>query len=140
MASQVKDNLNIYANLRGGRVRASSIVGKSRHAQLREADIRFPSLLAMVPTVIAGTVGAGGTWVSQSTGANPLGLSNPAQDPSRSTAELAAGKIQVHPNTDPNDPLARKYGAKLEAGGLSNNASRRGSQRSLGVLPESGAQ
>ena len=95
-----------------GRVRASSIVGKSRHAQLRKADIRLPSLLAMVPTVIAGTVGAGGNWVSQST--NTLGLSNPAQDPSQSSSELAAGRIRMHPSTDPNDPLAVKYGAKLE--------------------------
>ncbi|ORX36943.1 hypothetical protein BD324DRAFT_627796 [Kockovaella imperatae] len=109
--TKVKDNLNIYAGIRGGRVRASSIVGRSRHAQLRKADVRFPTLLTMVPTVIAGTVGAGGNWVSQN--ANSLGLHNPAQDPSQSSAELASGKIQVHPNTDPDDPLAIKYGAKL---------------------------
>ena len=73
----------------------------------------------------------------QSTG-NSLGLSNPAQDPSQSTAELAAGKIQVHPNTDPNDLLAKKYGAKLEvdANPAESMASNRGSVRSLNALAE----
>jgi len=55
--SKVKDNLSTYANIRGGRLRASSIVAKSRSARLRDADIQLPSLLTMVPTLIAGTVG-----------------------------------------------------------------------------------
>lgn len=106
--SKVKDNLSTYANIRGGRLRASSIVAKSRSARLREADIQLPSLLTMVPTVIAGTVGAGAHWVNQT---NPMALSDPAsQDPSRSTAELFAGKVQLHPDTDPNDPLYNRFG------------------------------
>ena len=72
--SQVKDNLRTYANIRGGRLRASSIVAKSRSRRLSEADVQLyapslppkarailivirPSLLAMIPTLIAGTVG-----------------------------------------------------------------------------------
>ena len=143
----MKDNLQTYANIRGGRLRASSIVAKSRSAQLREADIQLyvvyysapsvcscllrPSLLAMIPTLIAGTVGyvvssasthfspfslntisfsAGAHWVSPS---NALGLSNPAShDPSRSTAELFAGKVQLHPDTDPHDPLYARFGLR----------------------------
>ncbi|WWC70446.1 calcium-translocating P-type ATPase, PMCA-type [Kwoniella pini CBS 10737] len=106
--SKVKDNLSTYANIRGGRLRASSIVAKSRSAQLKEADIQLPSLLTMIPTLIAGTVGAGAHWVHQTGNAS---LSNPAgSDPSRSTAELFQGKVQLHPQTDRNDPLYSKFG------------------------------
>ncbi|ORY32630.1 hypothetical protein BCR39DRAFT_464417 [Naematelia encephala] len=111
--SKVKDNLHTYANIRGGRLRASSIVAKSRSARLRDADIQLPSLLAMVPTLVAGTVGAGAYWVSPAN--NALGLANPAsQDPSRSTAELFAGKVHLHPDTDPNDPLYARFGIQHE--------------------------
>ncbi|OCF76311.1 calcium-translocating P-type ATPase, PMCA-type [Kwoniella mangroviensis CBS 8886] len=106
--NKVKDNLSTYANIRGGRLRASSIVAKSRSAQMKEADIQLPSLLTMVPTLIAGTVGAGAHWVHQTGSAS---LSNPAgADPSRSTAELFQGKVQLHPQTDRNDPLYTKFG------------------------------
>ncbi|WVF71734.1 calcium-translocating P-type ATPase, PMCA-type [Kwoniella sp. CBS 6097] len=105
--SKVKDNLATYANIRGGRLRASSIVAKSRSARLKDADIQLPSLLTMVPTLIAGTVGAGAHWVAQAGNAS---LSNPAgADPSRSTAELFQGKVQLHPHTDPSDPLYARF-------------------------------
>lgn len=62
----------------------------------------------MVPTVIAGTVGAGAHWVTPH---NSIGLSNPAgQDPSYSTAELFKGKVQLHRRTNPDDPLYAKFG------------------------------
>lgn len=106
--SKVKDNLHTYANIRGGRLRASTLVSGSRNKRLREADIRLPSLLTMIPTVVAGTVGAGGNWLNQ---LNPDGLSDPAnQDPSRSTRDLFAGKVQLHPDSDPNDPLYERFG------------------------------
>jgi Ca2+-transporting ATPase len=80
-------------------------------------ELPRPSLLTMVPTVIAGTVGAGAHWVSAA-GGNALALSNPAaQDPSRSTAELFAGKVQLHPDTDPNDPMYAKFGISPEKRG-----------------------
>ncbi|EIW70907.1 hypothetical protein TREMEDRAFT_29328 [Tremella mesenterica DSM 1558] len=108
--SRVKDNLSTYANIRGGRLRASSIVAKSRSAQMRDADITLPSLLTMVPTLIGGAVGAGAHWLH----ASRAGLSDPAQDPSRSAAELFAGKVQLHPDTDPNDPLYDRFAIQRE--------------------------
>ncbi|KAK4688429.1 P-type Ca2+ transporter type 2C, partial [Tremellales sp. Uapishka_1] len=108
--SKVKDNLSTYASIRGGRLRASSFIAKSRSSQLKKADIQLPSLLTMVPTLIAGTVGAGAHWVS-----NPntlgLGLPDPAHhDPSISTAALVNGKVQLHPETDKNDPMYKRFG------------------------------
>lgn len=105
----LKDNLKTYDTIRGGRIRGSSIVLKSRSKRLREADIQLPTLLTMVPTVIAGTVGAGAHWLTSNL--DPEKMADPAsQDPSRSTAELFAGKVQMHPDTDPNDPLFSKFG------------------------------
>ena len=112
--SKVKDNLNTFANIRGGRVRASTIVTRSRTARLRKANIQPSMLLAMVPTVIAGTVAAGPHWaqpITPITGPSHAQMGNPAaHDPSRSTAELFAGKVQMHPDTDRDDPLMKKYG------------------------------
>ena len=33
-------------------------------------------------------------------------------DPSRSTAELFAGKVQIHPGTDPEDPMYARFGLR----------------------------
>jgi len=114
--SKVRDNLHTYSNIRGGRLRASSLVSKSRSARLKEADIQLPSLLAMIPTIIGGTVGAGASWLAPN--ANALGLDNPAVDPSRSQAELFAGKVQIHPDTDPNDPMFGRFGLKRPTKGV----------------------
>jgi Ca2+-transporting ATPase len=105
---KVKDNLTTFARIRGGRVLGSSLVRGSRHAELRKADIQFPTLLTMVPTLVAGGIGAGTTWVSQ---ANSIALANPAaQEMSRSQVDLYAGRVQLHPDTDPNDPMYAKFG------------------------------
>lgn len=106
--TKIKDNLNIFANIRGGRINASAIVSRSRTARLKKADIQLPSILTMVPTLIAGTIAAGPNWAQPIFPREAFG--NPAQDPSRSTAELFQGKVQMHPDTDPNDPLIKKYG------------------------------
>lgn len=37
----VRDNLETFANIRGGRLRSSSFVGKSRSARLEEAGVRL---------------------------------------------------------------------------------------------------
>jgi Ca2+-transporting ATPase len=104
---KVVDNLTTFSNIRGGRVRGSSFVRKSRTAQLHDADIQLPSLLAMVPTLVATTIGAG--WAPQSGGS----LSDPAgADPSKSSAALYAGSVQIHPETDPNDPFLQKWGVE----------------------------
>ncbi|KAG8905804.1 hypothetical protein FRB99_008229 [Tulasnella sp. 403] len=102
----VRDNLRTFANIRGGRVRASSFVRKSRSARLQEAGIQLPSLLAMVPTLVMSSIGAG--WQPQAGS-----MTDPcAHDPSKSSAALyAGGKIQMHPETAPEDPFYAKYGS-----------------------------
>ncbi|KAG2129400.1 uncharacterized protein EDB93DRAFT_1265758 [Suillus bovinus] len=65
-----------------------------------------PSLMTMVPTLIASSIGAG--WAPQSRGT----LSDPAHyDPSKSSAAFLEGELQIHPNTKPDDALYRtKWG------------------------------
>ncbi|KAF8511511.1 calcium-translocating P-type ATPase [Gautieria morchelliformis] len=101
----VRDNLTTFANVRGGRLRSSSFVGKSRSARLQEAGVQLPSLLTMVPSLVASSVGAG--WSP-----NPGSLSDPSNaDPSRSSAALWEGKLQIHPDTSPDDPVYKKWGS-----------------------------
>lgn len=114
---KVKDNLSTYARFRGGRLRASSIVSRARRSALRKADIQLPSLLTMVPTLVGGSVGAGGTWVSM-TQTHPSALANPtAHEATQSTTDLYAGRVQLHPDTDPNDPMYAKFGLTPPARG-----------------------
>lgn len=104
--NRVRDNLGMFSNVRGGRVRSSSFVIKSRSARLRDDAERttLPSLMAMVPTLVASSIGAG--WTPQ------IGhLSDPATpDPSKSSAALWEGKIQIHPDTKPDDLAYRRWG------------------------------
>ncbi|KAG2157932.1 Ca-transporting ATPase [Suillus bovinus] len=103
----VRDNLATFANLRGGRLRSSSFVVKSRQARLHDDKrVPLPSLMTMVPTLIASSIGAG--WAPQSRGT----LSDPARyDPSKSSAALWEGRLQIHPDTKPDDALFRtKWG------------------------------
>ncbi|KAK7690441.1 hypothetical protein QCA50_005539 [Cerrena zonata] len=101
----VKDNLTTFAHVRGGRMRASSYVVKSRTAVPPPANqAAIPSLMTMVPSLIASSIGAG--WAPQS----PNGLSDPAHfDPSKSSAALWEGKVQIHPDTKPDDPIFKKW-------------------------------
>ena len=70
---------------------------------LSEAVLDFfssPSLMTMVPTLIASSIGAG--WAPQSRGI----LSDPVRyDPSKSSAALWEGKLQIHPDTKPDDAV-----------------------------------
>ncbi|KAL1949633.1 hypothetical protein VTO73DRAFT_8514 [Trametes versicolor] len=102
----VRDNLSTFSHVRGGRMRASSYVGKSRSAPIApESRVALPSIMTMVPTLIASSIGAG--WAPSS----PSGLSNPAQfDPSKSSAALWEGKVQIHPDTKPDDPVMQRWG------------------------------
>ncbi|KAH7884640.1 Ca-transporting ATPase [Phlebopus sp. FC_14] len=104
----VRDNLATFANLRGGRLRSSSFVGKSRSARLHEErKVPLSSIMTMVPTLIASSIGAG--WAPQARGT----LSDPARyDPSRSSAALWEGKFQIHPDTQPDDPVFRQLGGR----------------------------
>lgn len=120
----VRDNLATFANLRGGRLRSSSFVWKSRSGRVHDDrrvplfvtslrdpvrtltlhDLR-PSIMTMVPTLIASSIGAG--WAPHSHGT----LSDPARyDPSKSSAALWEGKFQIHPETKVDDPIFQKWG------------------------------
>jgi Ca2+-transporting ATPase len=104
--NRVRDNLGLFSNVRGGRVRSSSFVIKSRSARLRDEGERttLPSLMAMVPTLVASSIGAG--WMPQ-----PGNFADPAsQDPSKSSAALWEGKIQIHPDTKPDDLAYKRWG------------------------------
>jgi len=104
---KVQDNLSLYTKLRGGRANSSPLVLKSRRARISKKErVALPSLMTMVPTIVASSVGAG--WTP-----SRLGLSDPAQnDPSRSSAALWEGKIQLHPDTRPDDPAYQRWGPK----------------------------
>ncbi|KAJ7052601.1 Ca-transporting ATPase [Mycena amicta] len=104
--TRVRDNLNTFANVRGARVRSSSFVIKSRTARLSQDQERpVSSLLAMAPTLMMGTIAASHAWTQ------PQSLSDPTQDdPSRSSAALWEGKLQLHPGTSPDDPLFQRFG------------------------------
>lgn len=124
----VRDNLNTFANVRGGRLRSSSFAMKSRKSQINDEQrptmyviplerllfslligLHSSSLMTMVPTLVATTVGAG--WAPQKGS-----LSDPAHsDPSKSTAALWEDKIQVHPDTKPDDYAYQRWGRRGSA-------------------------
>ncbi|KAL6301353.1 calcium-translocating P-type ATPase [Sparassis latifolia] len=103
----VRDNLNTFSHVRGGRMRASSYVGKSRKAHAPpQSRVPLSSIMTMVPTLVASSIGAG--WAPQS----PSGLSDPARfDPSKSSAALWEGRIQFHPDTKHDDPAFKRWGS-----------------------------
>ncbi|KAJ6577147.1 Ca-transporting ATPase [Mycena capillaripes] len=108
--TRVRDNLNTFANVRGGRVRSSSFVIKSRTARLSQEKERPVSLLAMAPTLMMGTIAASHAWTQ------PGSLSDPTHsDPSRSSAALWEGKLQLHPGTSPEDPLYQRFGGSQQS-------------------------
>ncbi|KAF8606411.1 calcium-translocating P-type ATPase [Ceratobasidium sp. AG-I] len=104
--NQVRDRLETFSNIRGARMRSSSFVRKSRKqsANDQDSDIGvFPSLMAMVPTLVVSSVGAG--WSPQ-----PGKLEDPAgTDPSKSSSALWRGQIQIHPDTK-SDDVVHKWG------------------------------
>ena len=60
--------------------------------------------MTMVPTIVATSIGAG--WAPQQGS-----LSDPTKnDPSRSSAALWEGKVQIHPDTPKDDPVYKKWG------------------------------
>ncbi|CAK5269233.1 unnamed protein product [Mycena citricolor] len=110
--TEVRDNLSTFANLRGGRVRSSSFVIKSRPARISQDKERPVSLLAMAPTLMMGTIAASHAWTQ------PGSLSDPTQsDPSTSSAALWEGKLQLHPATEKDDPAYRRFGGSQSLAG-----------------------
>ncbi|PFH53183.1 hypothetical protein AMATHDRAFT_138450 [Amanita thiersii Skay4041] len=104
--SLVRDNLKIFASLRGGRLRSSSFVAKSRLARNHPETYRVyrSSILTMAPTLMVGAI-AGGQYYVNSRG----DLSDPAHsDPSKSSAALFSGMAQIHPDTPHDDPAYKR--------------------------------
>lgn len=91
--------------IKGGRSRASSIVRKARYSRdLDQHEIRPSALMAMVPSLVATSLGGG--WRPDQGGS----LSDPAAiDPSKSSAALYLQGVGMHPDTDKADPLVARY-------------------------------
>jgi len=104
--SLVRDNLSTFSKIRGGRSR--SFVVKNRSARpSQEEQITISSVLTMAPTIVLGAIASGSSYLH--TGS----LSDPAHsDPSKSSAALWEGKLQIHPDTAPDDPVYRKFAGK----------------------------
>ncbi|KAI6025427.1 WD40-repeat-containing domain protein [Pisolithus marmoratus] len=93
----VHDKLATFTNLCGGHARATQL----------DCKIGNPSIMTMVPTLIASSIGAGRE--PQARGS----LSDPARyNPSRSSAALWEGKFQIHPDTKSDDPILLKWGGR----------------------------
>ena len=106
---QVRENLSTFANIRGGRSSSIVRVRKRRSARLHEAGVQIPTMLAMAPALVAASVGAG--WQPKQGAA----LHDPGNsDPSKSSADLWAGKLQLHPNTNHSDLAFKKWGRQIE--------------------------
>ncbi|KAG6827741.1 hypothetical protein H0H92_010587 [Tricholoma furcatifolium] len=106
----VKENLHTFTNVRGGRLRSSSMVLKGK-LKRNNSEVRQPMstshLMAMVPSIILGAVATG-----QTGHLHPGSLSDPAaSDPSKSSAALWEGMLQLHPDTPHDDPAYKLYGA-----------------------------
>jgi Ca2+-transporting ATPase len=105
---RVRDNLGTFSKLRGGRMRSSSFVRKSRSgsgsvAPGPDSPPLVSGLLAMVPTLVVAS-----NWQPRVHG----WLSDPAGfDPSRSSAALWENKFEVHPDTPRDDTVFRLLGA-----------------------------
>jgi len=60
--------------------------------------------MTMVPTFIASSVGAG--WILPRVGLSGF----PKNDPSQSPTALWEGKLQLQPDTPPDDPASQRWG------------------------------
>ncbi|KAF9524821.1 Ca-transporting ATPase [Crepidotus variabilis] len=103
--SMVRDNLGTFANIRGGRLRSSSFVLKSRQAHIAQDDqMRISSVLTMAPTLMIGAVVAGTQYMQSGSRSDPAN-----SDPSKSSAALWEGKLQIHPETSKDDPVYKQF-------------------------------
>jgi len=98
----VQDSLGTFANLRGGRLRSSSFAMKSRKARPSSESAAAPvsTIMTMAPTMIMAAAVAGGTYKQSGSLSDPAGA-----DPSKSSAALWEGKLQIHPDTPADDPI-----------------------------------
>ncbi|EFP75603.2 uncharacterized protein PGTG_00934 [Puccinia graminis f. sp. tritici CRL 75-36-700-3] len=129
---RVRDNLALFSQIRGGRMRSSSFVKRSRKFLLREKDIHTGALMTMVPTLVVTSIGAG--WQPQKQ--NEQGVSNLADpastNPTASTTRLWCDQVEVHPDTDVDDPVYVKMGAnRAKKGSLPPSPSSPSSPRQI---------
>ena len=95
----VEDTLATFTSIRGARLRSSSFAMRSRKAK---AEDHIASMI-IVPTMTAAAPVSGASYKPQAGS-----LSDPAaHDPSKSSAALWEGKLQIHPDTAPDDPVYR---------------------------------
>ncbi|TFK28173.1 calcium-transporting ATPase [Coprinopsis marcescibilis] len=104
--SAVQDNLKIFANLRGARLRSSSFAMKSRNARPAQDSAPIASIMTIAPTMIMAAAVAGSTYKQTGSLSDPAGT-----DPSKSSAALWEGKLQMHPDTPQNDPMLKQIAA-----------------------------
>ncbi|KAN0060767.1 plasma membrane calcium [Thecaphora frezii] len=102
---QVHAQLQAYTTIRGGRMRASDRIFKSKSRRLKDANVQTKSLMAMIPSLIGAGVGGGWRPAQRDDQADK---STEGGDPSVSTQDLyAEGKLQFHPETK-QDPFLEK--------------------------------
>ncbi|KAI0312928.1 hypothetical protein OF83DRAFT_1143615, partial [Amylostereum chailletii] len=109
---RVRDNLGTFSTVRGGRMRSSSFVVKSRSGRPEEGVSGVvPGLLTMLPSLVGAQI-VGSHWVPRNGGS----LSDPAGfDPSKSSTALWENKFEVHPDTPKDDPVFKILGAAAAA-------------------------
>ncbi|KAJ7792541.1 Ca-transporting ATPase [Mycena olivaceomarginata] len=103
--TRVQHNLDTFINVRGGRVRSSSVVTQNRTARPSQEQAR-PALSPLTPIISTVTASLPRTQLGS--------LSDPAHsDPSRSSTALWEGKLQLHSGTDPQDPVYQRFGENI---------------------------
>ncbi|KAG6809940.1 hypothetical protein H0H92_014006 [Tricholoma furcatifolium] len=107
----VKENLHMFTNVRGGRLRSSSMALKGklkRNNSKARPPMTTSTSMTRMPSILLGAVAT----TSQTGHLHPGSLSDPAaSDPSKSSAALWDGMLQLHPDTPHDDPAYKLYGA-----------------------------
>ena len=94
----VAERLNHFSRIRGGRLRASNMVLKTKSQQMKDKDVHPHSLMALVPTLIGASLG--GVWRPTAHD----GEDHP--DPPIPIKTLyEQGRITVHPDTAPDEQV-----------------------------------
>ncbi|KDN51974.1 calcium-translocating P-type ATPase [Tilletiaria anomala UBC 951] len=107
---QVAERLSAFSRIRGGRVRATDFVLKTRAKRMREADVHPHSLMALVPALIGASIGSG--W--KPTNPREASMKDPAAgDPTLDSVELFRGeRLVFHPDTKDDEFLERLKGGR----------------------------
>ncbi|KAJ9096327.1 hypothetical protein QFC21_005147 [Naganishia friedmannii] len=108
--TKAKEDLSLFTTIRSGsRVRLNPLVKRSRARRMRKANLRYPELLTMAPSLLLGAVAAGSRWVY------PLASNDDRQARGDGTVNPTTpwqGSLTFHPATDHHSPLYAKYGQR----------------------------